>query len=166
MQTSEEKIHLLLVEDNPGDVQLIKLVLSEVHPDVEVMTAADGDEGLAYIQRCLRESPTKLPQLILLDLNLPKRSGGEILEVVKGNPHLSHIPVIVLTSSNAVKDILASYRMHANAYIVKPMELNELYRIAKSLGDFWLRSCRLPWYETGPLPIGGIVNDPDYCAQQ
>jgi len=130
---------LLLVEDNLGDVGLVREALTSCGARAELHVARDGLEAL---QRLNGESG--LPDLILLDLNLPRMDGRELLARLKGDPELHRIPVIVFTSSNAPKDVAKAYELHANAYMVKPLDLAGIERVIGLFSEFWLKTVRLP----------------------
>jgi chemotaxis family two-component system response regulator Rcp1 len=129
---------ILLVEDNPGDADLIREVMAESEEKNEITLAVDGVEAL----RCLRERPR--PDLILLDLNLPKKSGREVLGEIKSTADLQRIPVVVLTSSEAEIDLADAYRLHANCYLTKPVDLEEFLTAVRAIERFWLGVVKLP----------------------
>jgi CheY-like chemotaxis protein len=137
-------IEVLLVEDNPGDVRLTREALKEgkVHNNLHV--APDGVEALAFLRREGKYADAVRPDLILLDLNLPRKGGREVLEEVKGDPALRHIPVVILTSSQAEQDIARAYDLHANCYITKPVDLDQFITVVKSIEDFWFTVVKLP----------------------
>lgn len=137
-------IEVLLVEDNPGDVRLTREALKEgkVHNNLHV--APDGVEALAFLRREGRYADAVRPDLILLDLNLPRKGGREVLEEIKGDPALRHIPVVILTSSSAEQDIARAYDLHANCYISKPVDLDQFITVVKSIEDFWFTVVKLP----------------------
>jgi CheY-like chemotaxis protein len=137
-------IEVLLVEDNPGDVRLTREALKEgkVHNNLHV--APDGVEALAFLRREGKYADAVRPDLILLDLNLPRKSGREVLEEVKGDPALRNIPVVILTSSQAEQDIARAYDLHANCYITKPVDLDQFITVVKSIEDFWFTVVKLP----------------------
>jgi CheY-like chemotaxis protein len=139
-----QPIEILLVEDNLADVRLTQETLKEekLHNNLSVVN--DGVEALAFLRREGRYANAARPNLILLDLNLPRKDGRELLIEIKNDPHLMTIPVVVLTVSEAEKDILESYNLHANCYITKPLDLNQFSRVVKSIQDFWLTIVRLP----------------------
>jgi CheY-like chemotaxis protein len=132
------------VEDNPGDVRLTREALKEgkVHNNLHV--APDGVEALAFLRREGRYADAVRPDLILLDLNLPRKGGREVLEEVKGDPSLRHIPVVILTSSQAEQDIARAYDLHANCYISKPVDLDQFITVVRSIEDFWFTVVKLP----------------------
>jgi CheY-like chemotaxis protein len=137
-------IEILLVEDNPGDVRLTEEALKESKIAVNMRVANDGIEALAMLRREGNYADRPLPDLILLDLNMPKMDGREVLRHIKSDDRLKHIPVVVLTTSEAEKDIVEAYGQHANCYITKPVELDEFMKIVKSIEGFWLTVVKLP----------------------
>jgi chemotaxis family two-component system response regulator Rcp1 len=137
-------IELLLVEDNPGDVRLTKEALREGKVRNHLHVAADGVEAMAYLRREGPHAQARQPDLILLDLNLPKKSGREVLAEIKADPKLRRIPVVILTVSKAEEDVLKSYNLHANCYITKPVDLEQFLGVVKSIEDFWLTVVMLP----------------------
>jgi CheY-like chemotaxis protein len=137
-------IEILLVEDNPGDVVLTEEALRDAKVRNHLSVAADGVEALAILRREGKHAGVPRPDLILLDLNLPRKSGREVLEEIKRDEALSSIPVVVLTTSQADQDILESYRLRANAYVTKPVDLEQFLRVVRSIEEFWLEIVRLP----------------------
>ncbi len=137
-------IEILLVEDNPGDVRLTKEALKEGKVRNHLNVAEDGEQALAFLRREGRYSEAPHPDLILLDLNLPKKNGREVLEEIKEDPELKRIPVVILTVSTAEQDILKSYNLHANCYITKPVSLDQFLSVIKSIENFWLTVVMLP----------------------
>lgn len=137
-------IEVLLVEDNPGDVRLTKEALKEGRLLNRVNVAGDGVEALAYLGREGKYADAVQPGLILLDLNLPKKDGREVLAEIKADPKLRRIPVVVLTTSSAEEDILKTYDLHANCYITKPVDLDQFIRVVKSVEEFWVTVVKLP----------------------
>lgn len=137
-------IEILLVEDNPGDVRLTREALKDAKFTVTLRSVADGVEAMAYLYRQGRYASAQRPDLILLDLNLPRKDGREVLQEVKADEGLKVIPVVVLTTSQAEEDIVRSYRLHANAYISKPVDLEQFLKVVKSIEDFWLTIVKLP----------------------
>jgi CheY-like chemotaxis protein len=137
-------IHVLLVEDNPGDADLIKetLEMGKVHLQTSAVT--DGTEALAYLRRQPPFAGAEPPDLILLDLNLPRMSGRELLAEIKHDPVLRVIPVVILTSSDAEQDIVKSYQLGANCYVTKPVGLEAFQSIVRSVEHFWLTVVKLP----------------------
>lgn len=136
-------IDILLVEDNPGDVELVRESLNEGKIRNELHVASDGVEAMDLLKRG-RFGNGQCPDLILLDLNLPRKSGREVLQEIKTDPGLKLIPVVVLTSSKAEEDILKSYNLHANCYVAKPVDLEQFMYVVKSIEDFWLTVVKLP----------------------
>jgi len=134
----------LLVEDNPGDVRLTKEALKEGKVMNVLNTVGDGEEALAYLRRQGVYTQATRPDLILLDLNLPRKSGREVLAEIKDDPDLKRIPVVILTISEAEQDIIKSYNLHANCYITKPVNLEQFIGVVKSIEDFWLTVVMLP----------------------
>jgi two-component system, chemotaxis family, response regulator Rcp1 len=137
-------IDILLVEDNPGDARLTREALRDAKVRNNLHVVPDGVEALAFLRRQGRYAEAPSPDLILLDLNLPKKDGREVLEEIKQEDGLRHIPVVVLTTSQAEKDILESYRLQANAYVTKPVDLDQFLEVVKSIEQFWLQVVRLP----------------------
>lgn len=134
-------INILLVEDNPGDVELTQdaLLRSKVATNVDVV--ADGEDAMEYLRR---RPNGAAPDLVLLDLNLPKKDGMEVLREMREDSNLRYIPVVVLTTSEAERDILESYELGANCFISKPVDLNEFRKVVESIDDFWFTIVKLP----------------------
>jgi CheY-like chemotaxis protein len=143
-ETRHQVIHILLVEDNPGDVRLTREALEEAKVRNMMSVAQDGVEALAFLRQEGKHASAPHPDLILLDLNLPKKDGREVLAEIKADTNLRRIPVVILTSSQAETDILKAYDLHANAYISKPVGLEQFIHVVKSIEDFWLEIVRLP----------------------
>jgi len=137
-------VEILLVEDNPGDVRLTQEVLREGRIRNTLNVVGDGVEALDFLHRRGAYSDAHPQDLILLDLNLPKMNGQEVLAEIKKHPDLKHIPVVVLTTSSAEQDVLSAYDLHANCYITKPVDLDQFVRVVQSIEDFWLSIVRLP----------------------
>ena len=137
-------IDILLVEDNPGDVRLMVEAFKDGKVLNNLNVAADGVAALAFLRREGRYANAPRPDLILLDLNLPKKDGREVLAEIKAAPNLRRIPIVVLTTSQAEQDILKSYDLNANCYIAKPVDLDRFFAIIKSIEDFWLTIVKLP----------------------
>lgn len=137
-------IEILLVEDNPGDVRLTVEGLKEGKVRNNLQVARDGVEALAYLRRQGEFVRAVRPDLILLDLNLPRKDGREVLADIKSDPDLKTIPVVVLTTSRAEQDVLRSYQLQANCYITKPVDLEQFINVVKSIEDFWLTIVTLP----------------------
>jgi two-component system, chemotaxis family, response regulator Rcp1 len=137
-------IVILLVEDNPGDARLTREGLASSKVRNQLHVTRDGDEALAFLRRRGAFADAPMPDLILLDLNLPRRDGREVLEEIKKDPALMHIPVVILTSSQAEEDILRTYRLHANCFITKPVDLEQLTRVVQGIEQFWFTLVKLP----------------------
>jgi two-component system, chemotaxis family, response regulator Rcp1 len=137
-------VEILLVEDNPGDVRLTEEVLKEAKIATKLITVRDGEEAMAYVRREGPHAGAPRPDLILLDLNLPRKDGREVLNELKSDEELRRIPVIVLTTSMAEPDILMSYDLHANCYIHKPIEFEEFSNTIHAIQQFWLLTAQLP----------------------
>lgn len=137
-------VELLLVEDNPGDVRLTEEALREGDWAVHLNVARDGVEALDFLHRRDGFADAPTPDLILLDLNLPRKNGREVLSEIKADPNLKRIPVLIMTTSRAEQDIQKAYSLNANCYITKPMDLDEFLRIVRSIEEFWLRTATLP----------------------
>ncbi|MCC9077163.1 response regulator [Litorilinea aerophila] len=141
---SLKPIDILLVEDNPGDVRLTMEALKEAKVQNRLNVAWDGVEAMAYLRQEAPYTGVSRPDLILLDLNLPKKDGREVLAEIKQDSSLRRIPVVILTTSEADEDILRSYDLHANCYIAKPVDLEQFMKVVKSVEDFWLTIVKLP----------------------
>jgi chemotaxis family two-component system response regulator Rcp1 len=137
-------IEILMVEDNPGDVRLTMEALKEAKVRNNLHTVEDGVEALAFLRREGRYAEAPRPDLVLLDLNLPKMNGREVLAEIKEDPELRRIPVVILTVSQAEQDIVKSYNLHANCYITKPVDLDQFLEVVKSIENFWLTVVMLP----------------------
>ena len=137
-------VEILLVEDNPGDVRLTREALREGKVRNNLHVAADGVEALHFLRKEGRFADAVRPDLILLDLNLPKKDGREVLEDIKSDPDLRYIPVVVLTSSQAEQDILRAYDLHANCSVTKPVDLDQFIHVVRSIEDFWFTIVKLP----------------------
>lgn len=139
-----DEIQILLVEDNPGDVRLTIEALRGAKVANELHVVADGGEAIEFIRRRGRYVDAPRPDIVLLDLNLPRVDGGDVLSDIKADPDLATIPIIVLTSSQAEEDIIRSYKLHANCFISKPVDFTEFIAAVRSLEGFWLKIVRLP----------------------
>jgi len=148
--TAVRPINILLVEDNPGDVRLVIEALRESKVFVSIAVAKDGLEALDVLYKRPPHEETPCPDIILLDLNLPRMDGREFLEVIKNTPELKRIPVVILTTSSAEQDILKAYDLHANCYITKPVDLDQFIQVVQTIDDFWLTIVQLPEAETHP----------------
>jgi CheY-like chemotaxis protein len=137
-------IEILLVEDNPGDARLTREALSLSKVRNNLHHVRDGEEAVAFLRRQGGYGSAPTPDLVLLDLNLPRRDGREVLEDIKNDAALKHIPVVILTSSQAEEDIMRSYRLHANCFITKPVDLEQLTKVVQGIEQFWFTLVRLP----------------------
>jgi chemotaxis family two-component system response regulator Rcp1 len=137
-------VEILLVEDNPGDVRLTQEALKEGKMLNNLHVAWDGVEALAFLRKEGPYADMPYPDVILLDLNLPKKNGREVLAEIKQDPHLVRIPVVILTTSQSEEDILMAYNLHANCYITKPADLQQFLKVVKSVEDFWISIVTLP----------------------
>lgn len=139
-----KSIHILLIEDNEGDI----LLTTEAFEDAKILNtlsiARDGQEAIQFLEKTDQFSEVETPDLILLDVNLPKKNGHEVLQYIKGSKGLKHIPVIMLTTSISEKDITKSYENHANCYITKPVEVDDFLNVIASIESFWIRIVQLP----------------------
>jgi chemotaxis family two-component system response regulator Rcp1 len=142
--TTGRPIEILLVEDNPGDVDLTREMVEASKVRNVIRNVSDGVEALAYLRREPPYTAATRPDLILLDLNIPKKDGRTVLSEIKEDADLKDIPVVVLTTSEAESDILKSYQLHANCYITKPLDLGKFTTIIRSIEDFWLTVVKLP----------------------
>ena len=140
----DRPIEILLVEDNPGDVRLTQEVFKEGKVRNQLSVVWNGEEALAYLRKQGRFTKAVRPDLILLDLNLPRKGGREVLAEIKSDPSLRCIPVVILTTSEAEQDIVESYNQHANCYIVKPVDLDQFIGVVKTVEGFWLQIVKLP----------------------
>ena len=141
---SGKPVEILLVEDNPADVRLTQEALKNGKVLNKLSVVGDGVEALSFLNRKGKYADAPRPGLILLDLNLPKKKGCEVLEEIKKDPSLRRIPVVVLSISNNEQDIIKSYNRHANCYITKPVDLDQFVNVVKSIEDFWLTIVKLP----------------------
>jgi len=138
-------VEVLLVEDSPGDVRLTQEVLLEANQRVHLHVATDGVEAMAFLRREGRHGNAPQPDLILLDLNLPRMDGREVLAQIKEDDRLKTIPTIILTTSSAEADVTRSYQLQANCYLTKPVLLDAFEGVVKSINDFWLTKVKLPY---------------------
>ena len=139
-----DTVEILLVEDNPGDVRLVLEVFKDAKVINNIHVVQDGVEAMAFLRREGRYSGSVRPDLVLLDLNLPKKDGREVLREIKTDDNLKCIPVVILTTSSAEQDILESYSEYANSYITKPIDLDQFINVIRSIEDFWLTIVKLP----------------------
>ena len=144
MTTDGRVIDILLVEDDPGDVLITREAFEHNKLKNRLHVAQDGEEGLDYLYRRGEFADAPRPDLILLDLNLPKYDGRQLLEKIKSDPDLAQIPVVVLTTSSAEEDILKSYKLHANAYVTKPVDLDQFMKAVRQIDEFFVQVVRLP----------------------
>lgn len=144
MHTKPRPFNILLIEDNPGDIRLTQEAFKEGNTKVNLEVVTDGVEALKYLRKENNYFDKQSPDLILLDLNLPKKDGREILEEIKSDQSLRKIPIVVLTTSNAGKDISNSYDLHANCYIKKPHDFDKFFDIIHKIEEFWLSTTILP----------------------
>ncbi|MGA2040080.1 MAG: response regulator [Bryobacteraceae bacterium] len=143
-ETRTRPAELLLVEDNPGDVRLTMEALKDGEVNHNLTVVKDGQEAIAILRRRGRYAKAACPDLILLDLNLPRKGGLEVLAEIKEDPGLKQIPVVVLTTSQAPQDVLRAYQLHANCYIAKPVDLNQFMSVVQAIKSFWLGVVMLP----------------------
>jgi len=137
-------INVLLIEDNPGDVRLTQEAFREANRAIRLHVASDGVEAMAFLRHEGRHADAPRPDLILLDLNLPKMDGREVLGHIKEDENLKLIPTVILTTSDAEADIVRSYQLRANCYLTKPVQLDDFETLVKSINDFWLTKVKLP----------------------
>ncbi len=137
-------VEILLVEDNPGDVRLTKEAMKEGKIRNNLSVASDGVEAMAFLRQEGKYADAPRPDVVLLDLNLPKKDGRSVLKEIKEDPNLRRIPVVILTSSKADEDVLNSYDLHANCYVTKPGDLEQFIEVVKSVEGFWLQIVKLP----------------------
>jgi two-component system, chemotaxis family, response regulator Rcp1 len=144
MSDIHELVQILLVEDNPGDVRLTREALKEAKFRNKVQVVGDGIEALAYLRQEGQYSGAMRPHLIMLDLNLPRMDGREVLAAIKKDADLRRIPVVVLSSSEAESDIARAYELHANAYVTKPVDIDHFLQVVKAIEEFWVEIVKLP----------------------
>ena len=137
-------IEILLVEDSPADVRLTQEALKEEKMHINLSVVGDGVEAMQFLRKEGKFAKVARPDLILLDLNLPKKDGREVLKELKSDDSLKGIPTVILTVSKAEEDVLKTYNLHANCYITKPLDLNQFSHVVKSIKDFWLTIVKLP----------------------
>jgi CheY-like chemotaxis protein len=140
----KDTIHIMLVEDNEGDVLLTKEALEETNLNLTLSVLNDGKEAVDFLEKTGKYVDRQLPDLLLLDINLPKKNGFEVLKFVKGNEHLKHIPVVMLSTSSSQRDIDLTYNNYANCFITKPSEVNEFIGAISALVNFWFSVCKMP----------------------
>lgn len=147
MNTSDKRsspMDVLLIEDSPGDVRLTQEAFREANSAIRLHVASDGVEAMAFLQREGAHARSPRPDIILLDLNLPRMDGREVLARIKEDDKLKTIPVVILTTSDAEADITKSYQLNANCYLTKPVQLDQFESLVKSINEFWLTKARLP----------------------
>jgi chemotaxis family two-component system response regulator Rcp1 len=139
-----KNINVLLVEDSPGDIRLTQEAFQQANSDIRLHVAMDGVEALAFLAQEGEHAQSPRPDLILLDLNLPKKDGREVLKHIRGNEGLKCIPTVILTTSDAATDINLSYKLQANSYLSKPVQLDKFQSVVRSINDFWFEKAKLP----------------------
>jgi len=139
-----ESIEILLIEDNPGDVDLAREALEAGKISNHLSVVGDGEEAMAFLRRQGKHAGALRPDMVLLDLNLPKKDGREVLAEIKADEDLKRIPVVVLTTSRAEADIVKTYNLHANCYITKPIDLNQFIKVVHAIEEFWFTIVKLP----------------------
>lgn len=144
MNKKTNPVNVLLVEDNPGDVRLTQEAFKEANMAIQLNVTMDGAEAIKYLRKEEKYSDVLTPDLILLDLNLPKKDGREVLKEIKTDDTLKRIPVVVLTTSNAEQDVMKSYNLHVNCYINKPVDFEKFFDIIQKIEEFWLTTAILP----------------------
>ncbi len=144
MSTPHLPVHILLVEDNPGDVLLTREAFKEGQYFPRLSVVEDGEEAIQFLRQRGEYADAQRPDMILLDLNLPRKDGRELLAEVKDDPDLRQIPVIVLTTSDAEQDIRRAYKLHANCYLTKPLEMDSFVKKIRSIEEFWFSVVKLP----------------------
>ena len=137
-------IQILMVEDNPDDIELTVEALKDARVANHLTAVQDGEEALSYLRGRGKYAQAVRPDLILLDLNMPRKHGRDVLREIKNDPKLKRIPVVILTTSQAEDDILHTYDLHANCYITKPVDFNQFLKVVRSIEDFWLTVVKLP----------------------
>ncbi len=144
MDETRQRFEVLLVEDDPGDAELTREVLNDTKIWIRLNVVEDGAKAMQYLRREGPYEGVPRPDLVLLDLNLPKKDGREVLAEIKGDPELKHLPVVILTTSQAEEDVLKSYDLGANCYVTKPVGLEQFAKVVQSVEDFWLTVVKLP----------------------
>ncbi|MEO1413956.1 MAG: response regulator [Bacteroidota bacterium] len=146
MNKNIREINILLIEDNPGDVRLTQEALKEGAYSYNLQVVSNGEEALKYLLREEGYEEAKELDIIFLDLNLPRKDGREVLSEIKTNPRIKHIPIVVLTTSEAEPDIINTYQLHANCYITKPVDINRFIEVIRGIENFWFNIVTLPSY--------------------
>lgn len=139
-----QPINILLVEDNPGDVDLTREALEAAKVANRLFVCEDGEQALDFLFRRGEYADVPRPDLILLDLNLPKKSGQEVLEEIRADAELTKVPVVILTTSQADEDVCHAYRLHANCYVMKPVNFKQFLKVIQAIEEFWLEVVKLP----------------------
>lgn len=145
----DDIVQILLVEDNPGDIRLTQEALKEGHIKNSLHVVKDGVEAIDFLKKTGKYGDAPTPDIILLDLNLPRKDGREVLAEIKADDQLKTIPVIILTTSDADQDIMKSYKLHANCFITKPVDLDEFIYIIRQIETFWFKVVKLPYANFG-----------------
>lgn len=140
----DRPIEILLAEDSPGDARLTQEALRQARVANNLSIMRNGEEALAFLRREAAHADAPRPDLILLDLNMPKLDGRELLAILKADAELCHIPVIILTTSNAPQDTMQAYKLHANSFVTKPVDVEEFFSIMRTIEAFWMETARLP----------------------
>ncbi len=143
-QPPSRPIEILLVEDDPGDVLITQEAFTDYKIANRLTVVSNGEDAIAYLRKQGRFAGVATPDLVLLDLNLPRRNGREVLFDIKGDPHLRRIPVVILTTSEAEEDVIAAYDLHANAYVRKPVDFDQFVAAVRAIDDFFITVVRLP----------------------
>ena len=143
-QPPSQPIEILLVEDDPGDVLITQEAFTDYKIANRLTVVSNGEDAIAYLRKQGRFAGVATPDLVLLDLNLPRRDGREVLLDIKGDPHLRRIPVVILTTSEAEEDVIAAYDLHANAYVRKPVDFDQFVAAVRAIDDFFITVVRLP----------------------
>lgn len=140
----DRPVELLLIEDNPGDVRLIRGALAEARSPNNLHIVADGEKATAFLKRRGEFADAARPELVILDLNLPRKDGREVLAEIRADPELGRIPVVVLTTSDDEQDIVRAYELHASCYLTKPVDLEQFLETIRLIDEFWLTAVKLP----------------------
>ncbi|HZJ51117.1 MAG TPA: response regulator [Actinomycetota bacterium] len=140
----DRPVELLLIEDNPGDVRLIRGALAEARSPNNLHIVADGEKATAFLKRRGEFADAARPELVILDLNLPRKDGREVLAEIRADPELGRIPVVVLTTSDDEQDIVRAYELHASCYLTKPVDLEQFLETIRLIDEFWLTTVKLP----------------------
>ena len=144
IESDTKHVDILLVEDNPGDQRLTVEAFKESKVHNQIHLAQDGEEAMAFLRQEGKYADAPRPDVVLLDLNMPKKDGREVLEEIKADEDLKAIPVVILTTSKAEEDIIKTYNGHANCYITKPVDLDQFVKVGKSIENFWFSIVKLP----------------------